>query len=478
MELRKINDYLWEIPPSGEMKVPGRIYASLKILEKIREDDSLKQVSNVATLPGIIGYSFAMPDIHAGYGFSIGGVAAMDLEEGVVSPGGVGYDINCGIRLAKTNLKYDEIKDKIDKIVSKMFSKIPSGVGSHGAIPKLSKENLKKVLIEGSKWAVENGFGMSEDIELTEEKGVFDGADADALSNRAIERGLDQLGTVGSGNHFVELSVVEEIFLPEIAKEFGVFEGQVVVFIHSGSRGLGYQVCDDYLRILGSATQKYGIKLPDRQLACVPIKSPEGKQYISAMKASANFAWANRQILMALTERAILEALGISPKTLGFQLIYDLAHNIAKLEEHTFKGKKVNVLVHRKGATRAFGPGRKEIPEKYRKIGQPVLLPGDMGRASYLLIGTEKAMEETFGSSAHGAGRIKSRSQAIREGSSRNIAWELKEKNVIVKAEGKKTLLEEMPEAYKDVNEIALVTEKAGISLRVCKMKPIGVIKG
>lgn len=478
MELRKINDYLWEIPPSGEMKVPGRIYASLKLLEKIREDDSLKQVSNVATLPGIIGYSFAMPDIHAGYGFSIGGVAAMDVEEGVVSPGGVGYDINCGIRLAKTNLKYEEIKDKIDKIVSKMFSKIPSGVGSHGAIPKLSKENLKKVLIEGSKWAVENGFGKLEDIELTEEKGSFDGADADVLSKRAIERGLDQLGTVGSGNHFVELSVVEEIFLPEIAKEFGIFEGQVVIFIHSGSRGLGYQVCDDYLRILGGATQKYGIKLPDRQLACVPINSPEGKQYISAMKASANFAWANRQILMALTERAIQEALGISPKPLGFQLIYDLAHNIAKFEEHIFNGKKVNVLVHRKGATRAFGPGRKEIPEKYRKIGQPVLLPGDMGRASYLLIGTEKAMEETFGSSAHGAGRIKSRSQAIREGSSRNIAWELKEKNVFVMAEGKKTLLEEMPDAYKDVNEIALVTEKSGISLRVCRMKPIGVIKG
>lgn len=478
MELRKINDYLWEIPPSGEMKVPGRIYASLKLLEKIREDDSLKQVSNVATLPGIIGYSFAMPDIHAGYGFSIGGVAAMDLEEGVVSPGGVGYDINCGIRLAKTNLKYDEIKDKIDKIVLKMFSKIPSGVGSHGAIAKLSKESLKKVLIKGSKWAVENGFGISEDIELTEEKGAFEGADADVLSKRAIERGLDQLGTVGSGNHFIELSVVEEIFLPEIAKEFGIFLGQVVAFIHSGSRGLGYQVCDDYLRILGSATNKYGIKLPDRQLACVPINSPEGKQYISAMKASANFAWANRQILMALTERAILEALGISPKTLGFQLIYDLAHNIAKFEEHIFKGKKVNVLVHRKGATRAFGPGRKEIPEKYRKIGQPVLLPGDMGRASYLLIGTEKAMEETFGSSAHGAGRVKSRSQAIREGSSRNIANELKEKDIIVMAEGKKTLLEEMPDAYKDVNEIALVTEKSGISLRVCRMKPIGVIKG
>lgn len=478
MELRKINDYLWEIPPSGEMKVPGRIYASLKLLDKIKEDDSLKQVTNVATLPGIIGYSLAMPDIHAGYGFSIGGVAAMDLEEGVVSPGGVGYDINCGIRLAKTNLKYEEIRDKIEKIVSKMFSKIPSGVGSHGAIQKLSKENLKKVLLKGSKWAVEKGFGKLEDIELTEENGAFDGADADVLSNRAIERGLDQLGTVGSGNHFVELSVVEEIFLPEISKEFGIFEGQVVVFIHSGSRGLGYQVCDDYLRILGSATNKYGIKLPDRQLACVPINSPEGKQYISAMKAAANFAWANRQILMALTEKAILEALGISPKILGFQLIYDLAHNIAKFEEHIFKGKKVNVLVHRKGATRAFGPGRKEIPEKYRKIGQPVLLPGDMGRASYLLIGTEKAMEETFGSSAHGAGRIKSRSQAIREGSSRNIAWELKEKNVFVMAEGKKTLLEEMPDAYKDVNEIALVTEKSGISLRVCRMKPIGVIKG
>ncbi len=478
MELKKINDYIWEISPFGDMKVPGKVYASLKLLDKIREDESLKQVTNVATLPGIIGYSLAMPDIHAGYGFSIGGVAAMDVDEGIVSPGGVGYDINCGVRLAKTNLKYDEIKDKIEKIVAKMFATIPSGVGSHGAIPKLSKENLRDVLIKGSKWAVEKGYGKEEDIQLTEEKGAFEGADPEAVSKRAYERGQDQLGTVGSGNHFVELSVVEEIYLPEVAKEFGIFLGQVVVFIHSGSRGLGYQVCDDYLRILGGATSKYGIKLPDRQLACVPIKSPEGKQYISAMKAAANFAWVNRQILMALTEKAIMEALSISPKILGFELIYDLAHNIAKFEEHQFQGKKVKVLVHRKGATRAFGPGRQEVPVKYRKIGQPVLLPGDMGRASYLLVGTEKAMEETFGSSAHGAGRIKSRSQAIREGSSRNIAFELKEKNIIVMAEGKKTLLEEMPEAYKDVNEIAQVTEKAGISLRVCRMKPIGVIKG
>ncbi len=478
MELKKINDYTWEIEPSGNMKVPGKIYASSKLLEKIKEDDSLKQVQNVATLPGIVGWSLAMPDIHAGYGFSIGGVAAMDLDEGVISPGGVGYDINCGIRLAKTNLKYEEVKEKIESIVAKMFSTIPSGVGSHGAIPKLSKQNLKEVLTKGAKWAIERGYGREEDLDFIEENGGFKDADPDNVFSRAQERGQDQLGTVGSGNHFVELSVVEEIFLPEIAKEFGIFPGQIVVFIHSGSRGLGYQVCDDYLRILGNATQKYGIKLPDRQLACVPIKSNEGKQYLGAMKAAANFAWANRQILMALTEKALIESLGISPKNLGFQLIYDLAHNIVKIEDHIFKGKKIKVLVHRKGATRAFGPGRLEVPLKYRKIGQPVLLPGDMGRASYLLIGTEKAMEETFGSSAHGAGRLKSRSQAIREGASRNIANELKEKNIIVMAEGKKTLLEEMPEAYKDVNEVAEITEKAGISLRVARMKPIGVIKG
>ncbi len=478
MELKKINDYTWVIEPSGNMKVPGKIYASSKLLEKIKEDDSLKQVQNVATLPGIVGWSLAMPDIHAGYGFSIGGVAAMDLDEGVISPGGVGYDINCGIRLAKTNLKYEEIKEKLESIVAKMFSTIPSGVGSHGAIPKLSKQDLKEVLTKGAKWAIERGYGRQEDLDFIEENGAFKDAEPDNVFSRAQERGQDQLGTVGSGNHFVELSVVEEIFRPELAKEFGIFPGQIVVFIHSGSRGLGYQVCDDYLRILGNATQKYGIKLPDRQLACVPIKSNEGKQYLGAMKSAANFAWANRQILMALTEKALIESLGISPKNLGFQLIYDLAHNIVKIEDHIFQGKKINVLVHRKGATRAFGSGRLEVPLKYRKIGQPVLLPGDMGRASYLLIGTEKAMEETFGSSAHGAGRLKSRSQAIREGSSRNIANELKEKNIIVMAEGKKTLLEEMPEAYKDVNEVAEITEKAGISLRVARMKPIGVIKG
>jgi len=477
-KLRKVNDHLYEIPREGAMKVPGRIYASEALMDHIRSEDSLTQVANVAQLPGIIGYSFAMPDIHSGYGFSIGGVAAMDAADGVISPGGVGYDINCGVRLARTGLTLADVKNEVPEIISAMYHTIPTGVGSHGAIPRLAKGDLEKVLSKGASWAVGHGYGSGSDLEFTEEGGVFREADPDAVSERACERGCDQLGTLGSGNHFVELQVVEEIFHPEAAKRFGLVEGQVTVMIHSGSRGLGYQVCDDYLKVLGSATHRYGISLPDRQLACVPLSSAEGQRYLGAMRASANFAWANRQILMALAERALLKAMGISPRQLGFGLIYDLAHNIVKFEEHHYQGKNVKVAVHRKGATRAFGPGREEIPGKYRDLGQPVLLPGDMGRASYLMIGTQKAMDETFGSAAHGAGRNMSRSQAIRESRDRNIAMELRDRNIVVMASGKKTLAEEMPEAYKDVSQIADVMEDAGISLKVARLRPLGVIKG
>jgi len=477
-DLEKIGVCIYEIPKTGAMRVPGRIYADEGLLEHIRAEDCLKQVANVATLPGIVGYSFAMPDIHSGYGFSIGGVGAMDAEEGVISPGGVGYDINCGVRLARTNLRYDEIRSRVPDLVASMYATIPTGVGSHGAIPRLGKDDLKQVLTRGAAWAVGRGYGAGSDLDFTEEGGAFRDADPDAVSGRAAERGSDQLGTLGSGNHFAELQVVEEIFHPEAARRFGISVGQIMVMIHSGSRGLGYQVCDDYLKVLGGATARYGISLPDRQLACVPIRSSEGQRYLGAMRASANFAWANRQILMALTERALLKGLGMSPRQLGFGLLYDLAHNIVKFEEHLFEGRRVKLAVHRKGATRAFGPGRVEIPDRYRDLGQPVLLPGDMGRASFLMIGTQRAMEETFGSAAHGAGRMMSRSQAIREGHQRNIAAELKEREIVVLSAGKKTLMEEMPEAYKDVSLVAGVMHLTGISLKVARMRPVGVIKG
>jgi tRNA-splicing ligase RtcB len=476
--IREVAENIYEIPREGEMRVPGRLYLDEALLDHVRHEASLQQVANVATLPGIVGYSFAMPDIHQGYGFSIGGVAAMDAEDGVVSPGGVGYDINCGVRLARTSLDYPSIKDRLPEIVASLYAMIPTGIGSHGAIPRLSRGDLQMVLAQGAGWAVKKGYGTNADLEFTEERGAFRDADPEGVSKRANERGSDQLGTLGSGNHFVELAVVEEIYHPEAAQAYGLFEGQVTVMIHSGSRGLGYQVCDDYLRVLGEAMRRYGIHLPDRQLACVPLGSPEGQRYLGAMRASANFAWANRQILMALAQRALERSAGVSPKQLGFGLVYDLAHNIVKFEEHEFEGEKRKVAVHRKGATRAFGPGRHELPERYRAVGQPVLLPGDMGRASYLLVGTEKAMQETFGSSAHGAGRQMSRSQALREASKRNILAEMKERHVEVMAANKKTIAEEMPEAYKDVSAVAEVMHRTGISLKVARFRPVGVIKG
>jgi tRNA-splicing ligase RtcB len=475
-DIREIGENIYEIPPSGEMRVPGRLYLDEALLAQVRHEASLQQVANVATLPGIVGYSLAMPDIHQGYGFSIGGVAAMDAEEGVVSPGGVGYDINCGVRLARTAIEFNAIWDRLPEIVAALYAAIPTGVGSHGAIPRLSKSDLREVLTQGAAWAVARGYGSSTDLDFIEERGAFRGADPEAVSGRAHERGSDQLGTLGSGNHFVELQVVEEIYHAEAAEAFGLREGHVTVMIHSGSRGLGYQVCDDYLRVLGEAMRRYAIRLPDRQLACVPLGSPEGRRYLGAMRASANFAWANRQILMALAQRALERSVG--PQPLGFGLVYDLAHNIVKFEEHAFEGKKRKVAVHRKGATRAFGPGRRELPERYRAIGQPVLLPGDMGRASYLLVGTDTAMRETFGSAAHGAGRQMSRSQALREAGKRNIVAELKERKVEVMAAGKKTIAEEMPEAYKDVSAVAEVMHRTGISLKVARFRPVGVIKG
>ena len=479
IELVKLRENLWEIPATGDMKVPGRVYISRDMIEKgLKDDEALKQVVNVAHLPGIEKYSLAMPDIHWGYGFPIGGVAATNLEEGVISPGGVGYDINCGVRLATTNIEHERIKGRIDELVSKLFNAIPTGVGASGAIKKLSQNDLKKVLTKGSVWALEDDLGTPSDVEFTEESGTLKNAGVDVVSKRAFERGADQVGTLGSGNHFLEVDVVEEIYDAKVAEVFGMFQGQIVIQIHTGSRGLGYQVCDDYLKVLLQANNKYGFKLPDRQLACAPINSKEGQDYLAAMQAAANFAWNNRQVIMHLARKVFKDTFGMTESELGFRLVYDVCHNIAKIEKHKIGKEEKEVCVHRKGATRAFPPGSKMIPAKYKSVGQPVLIPGDMGRYSYVLVGTDKAMEETFGSSCHGAGRNLSRTKALKNAKGRNLVEELNQKGIVIRAKGYKTIAEEMPGAYKDVSDVVDVMHKEGITRKVAKIKPVGVIKG
>ncbi len=477
--LEKIDDYRWRIPRSFRkgMRVPGLIYADEKLLRHITGEQSLQQVADVAHLPGIVNYSLAMPDIHWGYGFCIGGVAATDIRGGVISPGGIGYDINCGVRLVRSNLRIEDLQDKLKNLVETLFSQIPCGVGSHGQL-KLTAREEKKLLREGSRWAVGNGYGVAEDIEFTEESGCLAGADPSQVSPRAMERGYNQQGTLGSGNHFLEIQVVEEVYEPRVAAAFGLEKGQITVMIHSGSRGFGYQVCDDYLKTMGRAVQKYGIQLPDRQLACAPLNSPEGKDYFAAMACAANYAWANRQCLMHWTREIFMKTLGMGPKDLGMELVYDVAHNIGKFEEHTVEGEKRKLLVHRKGATRAFAPGHADLPERYKPVGQPVIIPGDMGTNSYVLVGTELAMRETWGSTCHGAGRLMSRHQAIRQTRGRSIPREMADKGIIVRSRGRNTLAEEAPEAYKDINEVVEVVHQAGLSRKVAKMRPLGVIKG
>ena len=386
MKLERVSETVWEIPPEGAMRVPGRIIADERLLPKIREDKAADQVANVACLPGVVRYALAMPDAHWGYGFPIGGVAAMDPDEdGVISPGGVGYDINCGIRLMTTHLRHAEVRDRIRQMVNGLYRDIPAGIGSSGAIPKLSRNDMKAVLHTGARWAIDHGFGTAQDLVTTEENGCMAGADAEAVSDRAKNRGEDQLGTLGSGNHFAELGVVERVFDPQIAEVYGLWEGQITLLIHSGSRGLGYQVCDDYIQVMLDAAAKYGIELPDRQLCCAPINSPEGRQYLAAMAAAANYAWANRQIMMELARRSMCHALKISREELGGRLLYDVAHNIAKFEVHEVDGVPRGLCVHRKGATRAFPGSRDEVTPVYRSVGQPVLVPGDMGTGSYVL---------------------------------------------------------------------------------------------
>lgn len=478
--LEKISDYKYRIPKSYKpgMRVDGIIYADQKLLSSIKKDKAPEQVANVAFLPGIVRNSLAMPDIHWGYGFPIGGVAATDPErDGVISPGGVGYDINCGIRLLKTNLEIEDVKDKISEIVNTLHNDVPSGVGSKGQI-RISRQEEKKLLIKGAEWAVSRGLGVKEDLECCEEFGAIEGADPDSVSDRALERGKPQAGTLGSGNHFLEVQVIEDIFDQTVAQKLNLHIGQVVVMIHSGSRGFGYQVCDDYVRVMNKCITKYEIDIPDRQLACVPITSSEAKSYIGAMRAAANYAWCNRQVLMHLVREGLGKVFSKSWQSLGMSLIYDVAHNIAKFEKYNIEGKDKTLCVHRKGATRAFGPGNAELPERYRDIGQPVIIPGDMGTASYLLVGTKKAEAETFGSTCHGAGRLKSRSEAIRTIDFDQLIRELKQKGIEVRSSGKKTIVEEAPSAYKNIDDVINVVDRAGLSKKVCKMRPLCVVKG
>jgi tRNA-splicing ligase RtcB len=478
--LEKIDDYRWRIPKSYKpgMRVPGIIYADEKLLKDIRQDKAAEQVANVAFLPGIVNASLAMPDIHWGYGFCIGGVAATDIESGgIISPAGVGYDINCGVRMLKTNFQYEEIKNKIKDLVCALFSDVPSGLGSKGDI-RVSAREEREILLKGAKWAVEKGYGTQEDLECCEEYGAIQGADPTAVSDRAYERGKAQSGTLGSGNHFLEIQVIDQLYDADLCDEFGLTLGQITIMIHSGSRGLGYQVCDDYTKSMVHCLSKYNINIPDRQLACAPVNSPEGKSYLGAMKCAANYAWANRQCLMYLTRRVFERVLNQSWQKMGMFLIYDVAHNIAKIEKHIVDAKEKTLCVHRKGATRAFGPGHPALPDRYKKTGQPVIIPGDMGRNSYLLVGTQKAMEETFGSTCHGAGRVKSRTAATKSINLDMLLKELESKGIMVRASGRGTIVEEAPQAYKDVNEVVDVVHNVGISKRVCRMKPLGVIKG
>ncbi len=478
-ELKRLNDYTWEIPKRGKMRVPGRIYADGQLIKKIAADNAVEQVANVACLPGIVGYSLAMPDAHWGYGFPIGGVAATDPDDdGVISPGGVGYDINCGVRLMTTALDYTAVRGRLRDVVTGLYRDIPCGVGSSGAIPKLSAKDMKRVLTDGAHWVVEQDYGTQEDLAHTEERGRLNGADPDVVSERAKSRGEDQLGTLGSGNHFLEVGVVDRIEDARIAEAFGLREGQVTVMIHSGSRGLGYQVCDDSLQVMVRAAARYGIDLPDRQLCCAPVKSQAGRDYLAAMAAAANYAWANRQVMMHLVRMSLENTLGASMEALDVRLVYDVCHNIAKFEIHEINGARRRLCVHRKGATRAFPGGREEVPEAYRAVGQPVLVPGDMGTASWVCAGTDRALTETFGSACHGAGRLKSRTAARKGEDATALLRALEEQGIVVMARSKKTVTEESPSAYKDIDAVTAVLDTAGISRRVARIRPVGVVKG
>ena len=477
LTVERLDAYRWRVPRQGGMRTDGLIFADTDLMRDMEGDESIQQLANVAHLPGIVGPAIAMPDIHWGYGFPIGGVAAFDEQAGVVSPGGVGYDINCGVRLLAAPLTIGDVRPRLSALMDALFATIPSGVGASRSDVRLQLRDLNRVLREGARWAVEQGYGHPSDLEAIEANGELPAADPDCVSDRAKERGKSQLGTVGSGNHFVEVGYVAETFDPAVASRLGLEPGRVTVFIHSGSRGLGYQVCDDSLDVMLKAAAKYGIVLPDRQLCCAPLQSPEAARYWGAMNAAANYAFANRQLMAHYARAALAKVFGgdVAERT---RLVYDVCHNIAKHETHELEGRPQRVCVHRKGATRAFPPGHPELAPQFRDIGQPVLIPGDMGRYSYVLVGTPGAFAETFGSTCHGAGRRLSRHKAKSLARPRNIPRELEAQGILVRAATRATVDEEMPEAYKDVAKVVDVVHAAGIGRKVVQLKPVGVVKG
>jgi tRNA-splicing ligase RtcB (3'-phosphate/5'-hydroxy nucleic acid ligase) len=478
--LERVDSNRWRIPQSfnAEMRVPGMVYADDELIEQILQDNALQQVVNVATLPGIVGYSLAMPDIHWGYGFPVGGVAATDAESGVVSPGGIGFDINCGVRLLATDLLQEQIRGKADKLADELFSNLPSGVGGAG-MRDLSLAEMRSVMVRGSAWAVEEGYGFDDDLEVTEEHGCLAGANPDAVSETAVRRGMKQLGSLGSGNHFCEVQKVEHIYDMEAATALGIGQvGQIVVAIHCGSRGFGHQIAEDYVKLAESKQKDYGFHLVDRQLACLPLQSEEGKAYLAAMACGANFAWANRQLLMHGVRQAFASVFGRKARAKDVPMVYDVCHNIAKMEEYEVEEQMRRVCVHRKGATRAFPAGHPAIPEKYRSVGQPVLIPGDMGRYSFVLVGAQGSMEQSFGSCCHGAGRRQSRTAAKKSMSSKDLLNQLDARGVTIRVHSKNLLTEEAPQAYKDAQQVVNVVHNAGLAKLVARLKPVVVVKG
>ncbi len=475
LNLQQKGPVRWILPREAQkgMRVPGLIYGDAETVRGMEGEKSLQQVANVATLPGIIGYSYCMPDIHQGYGFPIGGVAAFDEDEGIISPGGVGYDISCGVRLMASDAEIDEVRPHVRELTARLFSSVPCGVGSHGAV-KLNRKELIAVLRKGALWAVEKGLGDGEDLRSIEKGGTLENTDPSAVSQRALERGQNQLGTLGSGNHFIEIQVVDRIFDLAVARRFGLQEGQITLMVHCGSRGLGHQVCDDQIRIMLNAMKRYGIAVPDRQLCCAPLDSPEGRCYMSAMRAAANFALANREVIGHHLRESFRKCL----PGRAIRLLYDVSHNMAHMEEHLWEGRRRRLCVHRKGATRALPPGHPELPDHLKPAGQPVLIPGSMGTASYVLVGTARGAEECFASTCHGAGRRLSRHASRNETSAGGLVRDLEARGIFVQAESLRTLEEEAPQAYKDVDSVVDIVERAGISRKVARLRPLAVIKG
>jgi tRNA-splicing ligase RtcB len=477
-DVRKIDTHLYEVPQSHreDMRVPARVYADEQLLEAALSDRSIEQLVNTTTLPGVVKYTLAMPDIHQGYGFPIGGVAATEPPDGVISPGGIGYDINCGVRVLASDIERESLQPHVEGLIQAMYSLVPTGLGKGGI--KISRGDLDRVLERGAAWAVAKGYGTREDLERTEEEGCMAGADASKVSQKAKDRGFQQLGSLGSGNHFLEIDEIQEVYDEEVARVFGLSEGCIALQIHCGSRGLGHQVCSDYVGLLQRAVRKYGIELPDRELVCAPFGSEEGQDYFAAMAASANFAWTNRHIIAHWLRRAFEEALAGKLRYRGLTQVYDVAHNIGKVERYTIDGRQAKLVVHRKGATRAFGPRSKELPRAYQGVGQPVLIPGSMGTASYILVATDKALDLTFGSCCHGAGRVMSRKQAKKQIWGEDLVREMRGKGIAIQTGSMSGLAEEAPAAYKDVERVVDVVTSAGLASKVARLVPIGVIKG